>query len=193
MTDNTQRTSALLVIDVQNANTAEGYHRDEVLGNIRGLIDRAQQSGIPVIWIQHHAGGSPLERGTEGWQIVEEVRPGEGATVIEKEYLDSFVETGLRAELDRLGVGHLVICGAATDACIRTTAARSQMEGYDVTLVADGHTTDVGPWPLPLPDGTKVPIGAEQMIAFTNFFVEDTAYPGSTTTVVNADEVVFAG
>lgn len=193
MTDNTHRTSALLVIDVQNANTAEGYHRDEVLGNIRGLIDRAKAAGAPVIWVQHHAAGSPLERGTEGWQIVEEVRPGDGETVIEKEYLDAFVETGLREELNRLGVGHLVICGAATDACIRTTAARSQMEGYDVTLVADGHTTDVGPWPLPLPDGTKIPIGAEQMIAYTNFFVEDTAYPGSTTTVVNADEVAFAG
>jgi nicotinamidase-related amidase len=193
MTDNTTRKSALLVIDVQNANTAEGYRRDEVIGNIRGLIDRAKDAGTPVIWVQHHAGGSPLERGTEGWQIVEEVRPGEGETVIEKEYLDSFVETGLRDELDRLGVGHLVICGAATDACIRSTAQRSQIEGYDVTLVADGHTTDVGPWPLPLPDGTKVPIGAEQMIAYTNFFVEDTAYPGVTTTVVPADEVTFTG
>ncbi|HEY3530189.1 MAG TPA: cysteine hydrolase family protein [Nocardioides sp.] len=192
MTDDTNRTSALLVIDVQNANTADGYRRDEVIGNIRGLIDRAKHVGAPVIWVQHHAGGSPLERGTEGWQIVEEVRPGDGETVVEKEYLDSFVETGLRAELDRLGVGHLVICGAATDACIRSTAQRSQIEGYDVTLVADGHTTDVGPWPLPLPDGTKVPIGAEQMIAYTNFFVEDTAYPGVTTKVVNADEVEFS-
>jgi nicotinamidase-related amidase len=191
MTDDTRRTSALLVIDVQNGNTAEGYQRDAVIGRIRVLIDRAKSGGTPVIWVQHHASGSPLERGSDGWQIVEEVRPGDDEIVIEKEYLDAFAETGLRKELDRLGVGHLVICGAATDACIRTTTARSQMEGYDVTLVADGHTTDVGPWPLPLPDGTKIPIGAEQMIAYTNFFVEDTAYPGSTTTVVPADEVSF--
>ena len=192
MTDDTTRTSALLVIDVQNANTAEGYRREEVFGRIRGLIDRAKSAGAPVLWVQHHATGSPLERGSEGWEIVEEVRPGDGETVIEKEYFDAFVETGLRAELDRLGVGHLVLCGAATDACIRSTAQRSQIEGYDVTLVADGHTTDVGPWPLPLPDGTQVPIGAEQMIAYTNFFVADTSYPGVTTTVVPADEVSFA-
>jgi nicotinamidase-related amidase len=191
MTDDTTRTSALLVIDVQNANTAEGYRREEVIGRIRGLIERAKGAGAPVIWVQHHAAGSPLERGSEGWQIVAEVRPGEGETVIEKEYLDAFVETGLRAELDRLGVGHLVLCGAATDACIRSTAQRSQIEGYDVTLVADGHTTDVGPWPLPLPDGTQVPIGAEQMIAYTNFFVADTTYPGVTTTVIPAEEVSF--
>jgi nicotinamidase-related amidase len=191
MTDDTTRTSALLVIDVQNANTAEGYRREEVIGRIRGLIERAKGAGAPVIWVQHHATGSPLERGSEGWQIVAEVRPGEGETVIEKEYLDAFVETGLRAELDRLGVGHVVLCGAATDACIRSTAQRSQIEGYDVTLVADGHTTDVGPWPLPLPDGTQVPIGAEQMIAYTNFFVADTTYPGVTTTVIPAEEVSF--
>jgi nicotinamidase-related amidase len=191
MSDDTTRTSALLVIDVQNGNTAEGYQRDEVIGRIRGLIDRAEHEGAPVIWVQHHQAGSPLERGKETWQIVEEVRPGEGRTVIEKQYLDAFVETGLRAELDRLGVGHLVLCGAATDACIRSTAQRSQIEGYDVTLVADGHTTDVGPWPLPLPDGREIPIGAEQMIAYTNFFVQDTAYPGVTTTVVTADEVEF--
>ncbi len=64
---------------------------------------------------------------------------------------------------------------------------------YDVTLVADGHTTDVGPWPLPLPDGRTVPIGAEQMVAYTNFFVADTEYPGVTTRVLPAAEVSFAG
>jgi nicotinamidase-related amidase len=106
--------SALIVIDVQNGNTAEGYRRDEVVGNIRTLIDQAKTAGAPVIWIQHESG--PFEPGSEAWQIVEEVRPGEGETVIGKRYLDSFAETPLRAKLDVLGVGHLVLCGAATDA-----------------------------------------------------------------------------
>jgi nicotinamidase-related amidase len=185
------RTSALLVIDVQNANTANGWQREEVIGRIRALIDKAKAVGAPVIWIQHDQPGSQLERGSDGWQIVEQVRPGHGESVIEKQYLDAFADTSLRKELDALDVGHLVICGAATDACIRTTTQRAQVEGYDVTLVADGHTTDVGPWPLPLPDGRKIPIGAEQMIAYTNFFVADTEYPRVTTSVVPADEVEF--
>ena len=37
-----------------------------------------------------------------------------------------------------------------------------------------------------------VAIGAEQMIAYTNFFVADTSYPGVTTEVVPAEEVSFA-
>jgi nicotinamidase-related amidase len=142
---NTSRTSALLVIDVQNANVAGSFQRDEVVGRIRGLIDRAKEAGAPVIWVQHSQAGSGLEKGSDGWQIVEELRPGQGEIVIEKEYLDSFADTTLRKELDALGVGHLVISGAATDACIRATSARSLIEGYDTTLVADGHTTDVGP------------------------------------------------
>ena len=108
-TETTPRTSALLVIDVQNANTAEGWQRDEVINRIRGLIDRAKEAGAPVIWVQHSQTGSPLEKGSDGWQIVEEVRPGEGETVVEKEYLDSFADTGLRQELDARGIGHVVI------------------------------------------------------------------------------------
>lgn len=187
-----ERTSALLVIDVQVGNTAEGYQRDEVIGRIRSLIDRAQDAGAPVIWVQHNQPGTALERGGDAWQIVEEVRPPAGEPVVEKQYLDSFAETGLRARLDELGVTHLVICGAATDACIRATSARALIEGYDTTLVSDAHTTDVGPWPLPLPDGRQIPIGAEQMIAYTNFFVADTTYPGVQTEVVPTSEVTFS-
>ncbi len=188
-TDSKTRPSALLVVDVQNGNTEGGYQRDAVIGRIRTLIDRAKSAGAPVIWIQHEAG--PFKPGSDAWQIVEEVRPAEGETVIGKQYLDSFAETPLRKELDQLGVGHLVICGAATDACIRSTAARALIEGYDTTLVADGHTTDEGPWDLPLPDGRTVPIGGETMVAYTNFFVADSEYPGVTTAVINADEVEF--
>jgi nicotinamidase-related amidase len=184
-------TSALLVIDMQNANTADGWQREEVIGRIRTLIDNAKAVGAPVIWIQHDQPGSQMEIGSEGWQIVDQIRPGQGDMIIEKQYLDAFVDTSLRKELEALGVGHLVICGAATDACIRSTSQRAQVEGYDVTLVADGHTTDTGPWPLPLPDGRDIEIGAEQMIAYTNFFVADTHYPGLTTRVVPAGQVEF--
>ncbi len=189
-TDSTPRTSALIVIDVQNANTGQAWQRDEVIDRVRLLIDRAKAAGAPVVWIQHEE-GEPFTPGSDGWQIVEKVRPAEGETVVAKHYLDSFADTTLRKELDALGVGHLVICGAATDACVRSTSARAQIEGYDVTLVADAHTTDEGPWDLPLPDGRTVPVGAETMVAYTNFFVADTTYPGITTSVVNTDEVTF--
>lgn len=191
MATRTGSRTALLVVDVQQANTADGYERAGVYGRIRDLIDRAQEAQAPVVWIQHETQGGPMDPGSEGWRIVPEVAPGDGETVIAKRYLDSFADTPLRDTLDDLNVGRLVVCGAATDACIRTTTMRALVEGYDTVLVADAHTTDVGPWDLPLPDGRTVPVGAEQMIAFTNFFVEDTQYPGVTTEVLPAEKVDF--
>lgn len=181
--------TALLVVDVQHGNTAGAPDRDAFYARVRGLIDGARAADVPVVWIQHEAG--PFVPGSEAWQIVEAVRPGDDDTVVGKQWLDAFADTGLRAHLDDLGATRLVICGAATDACIRATTARSQMEGFDTVLVSDGHTTDEGPWPLPLPDGTEVPIGAKEMIAFTNFFVADTEYPGVTTEVVPAADVTW--
>ncbi|MFY9913089.1 MAG: isochorismatase family protein, partial [Nocardioidaceae bacterium] len=61
--DSTPRTSALLVVDVQNGNTQGGWQRDEVIGRIRGLIDRAKAAGAPVVWIQHEAG--PFKPGSD--------------------------------------------------------------------------------------------------------------------------------
>lgn len=186
----TSRKSALLVVDVQNSAIGEGWRRDEVVEHIRTLIDRAKAAGAPVVWVQHEEGDA-FAPGSHGWEILERVRPEDGDIVIGKHYLDSFADTGLRAKLDELGIGHLVICGAATDACIRTTTARSLVEGYDTTLVGDAHTTDEGPWDLDLPDGRTVPVGAEAMVAYTNFFVADTEYPGVKNAVVNHDSVEF--
>ena len=40
------------------------------------------------------------------------------------------------------GVGRLVVAGAQTDACIRSTLHGAITRGYDATLVADAHTTE---------------------------------------------------
>ncbi len=185
----TAATTALLVVDVQHGNTSEAYDRDRVVERIAGLIARARTAGAPVLWVRHEAG--PFVPGSDPWQIVEAVRPGDGDTVVAKLHLDAFADTTLRAELDARKVTALVICGAATDACIRTTTMRALVEGYDTTLVSDAHTTDVGPWELPLPDGETVAVGAREMIAYTNFFIEDTTYPGVVTAVTPAAEIDF--
>ena len=52
--------------------------------------------------------------------------------------------------------------GAQTDACIRSTLHGAFIRGYDVTLVADAHTTaDQTAWGAPPPD---------QVIAHTNLY-----------------------
>jgi nicotinamidase-related amidase len=52
--------TALLVIDAQNAILAAGAGRDGVVANIGGLVARARDGGVPVIWVQHADDGLPL-------------------------------------------------------------------------------------------------------------------------------------
>ena len=110
--------------------------------------------------------------------------------MVTKTFNDSFAETSLRETLDRLGIGHLVITGAATDWCVRATTIRALVEGFDMTLVEDAHTT--GDSEFDLTDGEKVPISAKQVIAHTNMFLCWATYPRVTSTITPAAKVEFA-
>lgn len=136
--------SALLVIDVQNGVVTGGYNRDEVVQNISKMVDHARACDVPVIWIQHQA--EDLVRDSDEWQMVPELVPNDGEAHVYKEYSDSFADTDLSSILDDLGIGHLVISGAQTNACVRATTYRAAGEGYDVTLVQDAHTTEDLQW-----------------------------------------------
>ena len=91
-------------------------------------------------------------RGSDGWRIVPELTPDEAEPLVEKSYGDSFEDTNLETVLSGLGVGRLVVVGAQTDACIRSTLHGAFARGYDATLVSDAHTTeDQTPWGAPPP------------------------------------------
>ena len=125
--------------------------RDTVVANIRDLVDRAREDDIPVVWVQHRS--EQLRPGSEEWRIVPELDPGESEPLVEKAYGDSFEDTNLESILADLGIGRLVVVGAQTDACIRSTLHGALVRGYDTTLVSDAHTTeDLSAWGAPPPD-----------------------------------------
>ena len=132
--------TALLVVDVQNDVVGAAWQRDEVVGRIAELVDRARTAEVPVVWVQHNEPEMPI--GSPGWQIVDELVPDADEPRIDKQYGDSFADTDLESVFAGLNVGHLVLCGAQTDACITATLYGGIHRGYDVTLVEDAHTTD---------------------------------------------------
>jgi nicotinamidase-related amidase len=134
-----------------------------------------------VVWVQHSSDDLPL--GSDAWQIVPELRPCEGEAQVRKQYGDSFEGTDLEAVLARAGVGHLVVTGAQTDACVRSTVHGAFTRGYDVTLVADAHTTgDLTKWGAPAP---------ELVIAHTNLYWRYQSAPGRTAVVATTGELDF--
>ena len=173
--------TALVVIDVQNGVVAEAHARDAVVGNIRTLVDRARDEGVPVVWVQH--ADEQLVRGSQPWQYVPELVPSGAEPVVHKAYGDSFEDTDLGDVLARAQVGHLVVAGAQTDACIRATLHGALVRGYDVTLVGDAHTTeDLTEHGAPPP---------EQVIAHTNLYWQYEGAPGRTAAVTPTAELAF--
>src|ERR1700730_12689595 len=132
--------TALLVIDVQNGVVAGAHERDAVVANVGSLVEKARREQVPVVWVQHS--DEQLARGSDNWGIGPERDPGDAEPLIEKSYGDSFEGTTLETVLSGLGVGRLVVVGAQTDACVRSTLHGAFVRGYDATLVSDAHTTE---------------------------------------------------
>ena len=175
--------TALVVIDVQNGVVAGATARDDVVGNISSLVDKARAEGVPVVWVQHN--DDNLEKGSEAWEYVPELKPASSEPLVHKSYGDSFEDTDLEQVLAKAGIGHLVVTGAQTDACIRSTIHGAFARGYDVTLVGDAHTTeDLTDWGAPPP---------EQVIAHTNLYWSDQQAPGRRAAVTATKDVSFSG
>ena len=173
--------TALLVIDVQNGVVAGSHQRDEVVGNIRTLVDTARSRDVPVIWVQHSS--DELQRGSEPWQYVPELPQEPTEPVVHKRYGDSFEDTDLEAQLAARDVGRLIVAGAQTDECIRSTIHGAFTRGYDVTLVGDAHTTDdLSAYGAP---------GPAEVIAHTNLYWSHQGAPDRAAAVVDTAAVDF--
>lgn len=175
--------TALLVIDVQNSVVAEAHERDAVVSTIASLVEQARTADVPVVWVQHSDEG--LVHGSDGWQIVPELVPTDDEPRIEKHYGDSFEATDLEDVLAARGVGSLVVVGAQTDQCVRSTLHGAFVRGYDALLVSDAHTTeDTTAWGAPAPG---------DVIAHTNLYWTYQQAPGRTAGTLPAAEVSFGG
>jgi nicotinamidase-related amidase len=175
--------TALVVIDVQNGVVGEAHDRDTVVANISTLVDKARDEGVPVVWVQHS--DDNLQKGSDGWHYVPELQRQESEPLVHKTYGDSFEGTDLEDVLANAGVGRLVVTGAQTDACIRSTIHGAFTRGYDVTLVGDAHTTeDLSAWGAPSPD---------KVIAHTNLYWGEQSAPGRTAGVAETKDVSFSG
>ncbi|MEZ5167850.1 MAG: isochorismatase family protein [Acidimicrobiales bacterium] len=175
--------TALVVIDMQRGVVADAHDVDRVVANIADLVDRARATGTPVVWIQHSS--EELAEGSPEWAYVDELSWREEEPVVHKRYGDSFDETELETVLAGLGVGRLVVTGAQTDACVRSTLHGALVRGYDTVLVGDAHTTeDLRQWGAPL--------APDQAIAYTNLYWQYSSAPGRTASTVSTAELEFA-
>src|SRR5204863_9190883 len=127
--------------DGPNGGAGGAHGRDAVVANVGSLVEKAREAEVPVVWVQHNDENG-LPQGSDEWQIVPELQPADTEPRVDKSYADSFEATTLETVLSELGVGLLLVAGAQTDECIRSTLPGALGRGYDTTPARDAPTTE---------------------------------------------------
>lgn len=171
--------SALLVVDAQLGVFQQAFRRSEVVEEISQLVVAARKAHIPIFWVHNSDASLPL--GSPEWQLVPELSSLPGEAQVHKLHRDAFAGTDLNESLTAANVGQVVVVGGFTDACVSATLHGAFSRGYNVTLVADAHSTkDRSESGLP---------SAESLISQANFFWSTQTAPNQNARVVSASEL----
>ncbi len=151
--------TALLIIDMQNDFLLPGAPAEipgaySIIPRATELLDFFRVRGMPVFHVirQYREDGSDIENfrrgpfldgnkylvpGTNGAEIVAELKPAAGEYVIVKRRFSAFFGTELELNLRSLKIGNIVICGVQYPNCIRATAVDSVSYDYNTTVITD--------------------------------------------------------
>jgi nicotinamidase-related amidase len=129
---------ALLIIDAQQALVETVFQKEKLLDNINKVIQKALQAEADIIFIRDTDVG---EGKGSGFEIHLDITVPPVAKVFDKTAANAFYKTPLLAYLKDNQIEHLVIMGCKTEHCVDTAVRTATVQHFDVTLVADGHST----------------------------------------------------
>ncbi|MED1201789.1 isochorismatase family protein [Heyndrickxia acidicola] len=151
---------ALLVIDAQQE-LIEGkdgeeavWKKDHLIQNINEAVEKALKEEHFIVFIRDL---DVAEGKGKGFDIHQAIKVPAASRIYDKKATNSFYGTPLLDVLKENKIGHLVIMGCKTEHCIDSAVRTATVNGFDVTLVEDGHSTS----------STKV-LPAEQIIEHHN-------------------------
>ena len=140
--------TALLVIDIQNdyfpGGAMELEGADAAGAKAGQAIRQFRHKTMPVIHVRHlsvRPGSTFFLPGTKGAEIHDAVKPLGEEAVIEKNFPNSFRNTGLAALLEKQQIKNLVVAGMMTHMCVDATVRHAADLGYKITLLGDACAT----------------------------------------------------
>lgn len=132
--------------------------RGRIIENTKRVIAVMRERGWPVIYVRVVRRGDNLDdvhtrthrrqrtvpagethcvEGTQGAEIVPELRPEPGDFMVEKKGGSAFGYTPLHRILRNLNARRLLVTGGATTGCVWATVQDGIALGYDITLIGD--------------------------------------------------------
>jgi nicotinamidase-related amidase len=112
------------------------------------LLEKARSAGAPIMHIRHKGPGKAFNPSSSGFEIVKQLAPRDGETIVDKGLPNSFAGTELGKHLTATGRKNLIVGGFMTHMCVSATIRSATDHGYMSTVAADTVAT------RDLPDAT---------------------------------------
>ena len=163
------RTTALLVVDMQNGFMMEGVAHSlcreaaEIVPNINRLADTVRTTGGTVVWIQNAVTPETLDSwsvrvdmdgpertekriesmapGSKGHALWAELQTRTGDLFVQKTRFSAFIQgsSNLEAVLRARGIDTVIITGTVTNVCCESTARDAMMRNFRTIMVTDAN------------------------------------------------------
>lgn len=118
------------------------WDADGLVARVRNILDWSRKSGRQVAFIrQNSPPGDQLAPGAQGWPIWPALGQAADERTFDKTVENSFSVRELAEWVANIGADEVVVIGAATNHCVKSTVAGAMEIGLNVTVVSDAHST----------------------------------------------------
>jgi nicotinamidase-related amidase len=107
------------------------------------LLEKARQAKAPIVHVRHKGSttGKAFNPTLSGFEIVKQLTPRDGETIIDKGLPNAFTGTELAKHLQASGRKNLIVGGFMTHMCISATVRSATDHGFMSTVAADTVAT----------------------------------------------------
>ncbi|HNR65060.1 MAG TPA: isochorismatase family cysteine hydrolase [Atribacterota bacterium] len=133
--------TALLVIDMQYGLLQRNvFYKEQLIDNVNALLDFFHNREKPVFIIRHTNTSFSAEN-TDNWQIDSNVKRADSDILLNKTHSSVFKEKRFISLLKENSISDVVVTGLVSNGCVKAACLDARVNGLNVTLISDGHST----------------------------------------------------
>ena len=123
------------------------FDTEGVVERMNNTANIFRKAGDKVVFIRHDGTrDNEFIPGSDQWVILPSLIQQPGDLYIEKTANDCFYSSELERVLRELCVNDIMVSGCATDFCVDSTIRSALSKDFNVTVIADAHTTADKPY-----------------------------------------------